>query len=47
MLWLAYDRRDTNRERKGVDSMTQELIKSAAIWALCIVMLAYYLILAV
>ena len=45
MLWLAYDRRDTNRERKGVDSMTQELIKSAAIFALMIYAFAWYAIL--
>ena len=28
LSWLAYDKGNTNRERKGVDSMSQEMIKS-------------------
>ena len=43
--WLAYDNGNTSRVRKGVDSMTQEMIKAAAVSILTLYMLALLVIL--
>lgn len=45
LSWLAYDKGNTNRERKGVDSMSQEMIKAAAVSILTLYMLALLVIL--
>jgi len=45
LSWLAYDKGNTNRERKVVDSMSQEMIKAAAISLLTFYMLALLVIL--
>ena len=47
MLYVGLSENNMDCNRKEGCNMPNELIKSAAIWALCIVMLAYYLILAV
>ena len=45
LSWLAYDKGNTSRVRKGVDNMTQEMIKAAAVSVITLYLLALLIVL--